>query len=74
MDITVVGFTHKQRMIADLVWNMNSNRQVEDFIRTLPADDAQDARIVVAMITAAALDQVKETDLAKQILVDIMRK
>jgi hypothetical protein len=72
--ITVEGFTAKQRILADLVWNMDSANQVEKFIRNLPENDAQDARIVVAMITAAALDQVKETDLAKQILVDIMRK
>jgi hypothetical protein len=72
--ITVEGFTAKQRILADLVWNMDSANQVDKFIRNLPENDAQDARIVVAMITAAALDQVKETDLAKQILVDIMRK
>jgi hypothetical protein len=72
--ITVEGFTAKQRILADLVWNMDSANQVEKFIRNLPENDAQDARIVVAMITAAALDQVKETDLAEQILVDIMRK
>ena len=72
--ITVEGFTAKQRILADLVWNMDSANQVAKFIRNLPENDAQDARIVVAMITAAALDQVKETDLAEQILVDIMRK
>jgi hypothetical protein len=72
--ITVEGFTAKQRILADLVWNMDSANQVEKFVRNLPENDAQDARIVVAMITAAALDQVKETDLAEQILVDIMRK
>jgi hypothetical protein len=72
--ITVEGFTAKQRILADLVWNMDSADQVANFIRTLPRADAQDAQIVVAMITAAALDQVTSTELAEQILVDIMRK
>jgi hypothetical protein len=72
--ITVEGFTAKQRILADLVWNMDSADQVEEFIRTLPKSDAEDARIVVAMITAAALDQVTSTELAEQVLVDIMSK
>jgi hypothetical protein len=72
--ITVEGFTAKQRILADLVWNMDSADQVEEFIRTLPRADAEDARIVVAMITAAALDQVTSTELAQQVLVDIMAK
>lgn len=67
--ITIPGLTPRQRQWADILWLTEDQRQVTKFC----AQD-RDARIVMDLIVAASLDQVTATELAEQVLVDIMAK
>ena len=71
--ITIQGFSTKQQLIADLVWNMSSKEIVDNFIRTLPEDDARDARVVVDMILLAFIDDVAEIQQSTVDLLDTFR-
>lgn len=71
--IEIKGFTTKQQIIADLVWNMGSREAVDRFISTLPDDDAREARVVVEMILAAFLDDVAEIQQSTVDLLDRFR-
>jgi hypothetical protein len=62
--------THQQTQIADLLWNCETDREVNVVLKTFGLD----AYIVREMIVAATFDQVEETTLAERVLVDIMRK
>ena len=68
MTITIQGFTAKQHIIADLIWGMDSEADVLNFIQSLPDEDAREAMVVRDMIIAAALDQITDTALAKNVL------
>jgi len=62
--------THQQTQIADLLWNCESDREVNVVLKTFGLD----AYIVREMIVAATFDQIDETHLAERVLVDVMRK
>ena len=65
-DIQIRGFSAKQQLIADIVWQLDTMPQIREFIGCLPASDRVDAEIVVDMIIHACLDQVDNTELAQQ--------
>jgi len=62
--------THQQTQIADLLWNCETEREVNVVLKTFGLD----GYIVREMLVAATFDQVEETTLAERVLVDIMRK
>jgi hypothetical protein len=62
--------TDEQKRIADLLWNCQSQQEVNIVIRAFGIQ----AQIVKEMIIAATYDQIQETDLAERVLVDIMSK
>jgi hypothetical protein len=71
--IKIQGFNTKQRILADLVWNMGSKEAVDKFISTLPTNDARDARVVVDMILLAFIDDVAEIQQGTVDLLDTFR-
>lgn len=73
-DIIVEGFTGRQRILADLMWAMDSEAQVQQFISTLPKNVARDARVVQEMICLAAFDQINDIDQAQQLIQQIVDK
>lgn len=60
--VTVEGFTKRQRFLADIIWNLNSQRQVNDFIKSLPVDQRQEAELVVEMLIIAVIDEIDTVD------------
>jgi hypothetical protein len=73
-DIIVEGFTGRQRILADLMWAMDSEAQVQQFISTLPKNVARDARVVREMILLAAMDQIEAVDQAQLLIKQIVDK
>ena len=42
--ITIPNLTQKQKMLLDVMWNIENIQQVNDFINSLPPKDRIDAR------------------------------
>lgn len=62
--------THEQTVIAELLWNCETEREVKVVLKTFGIE----AYIVREMMIAATIDQVEETNLAERVLIDIMSK
>jgi hypothetical protein len=62
--------THEQTVIAELLWNCETEREVNVVLKTFGLE----AYIVREMMIAASFDQVEETHLAERVLIDIMSK
>lgn len=61
MNITIEGLTPSQRVLADVIWHMDSMDSVNGFIRSLRPESLQrDAIVAKEMIIAAAVDQQTE--------------
>ncbi len=69
--IQIENLTQKQRMICDVLWNLDSKEQVLNFIRSLPMKDRRDAIGLHALMILETLDQemdVNDLTLAKQVI------
>jgi len=58
--ITIQGFTALQRDIADRIWAMDTEQEVEHYIQSMPRRMQQQARVVLDMIIATELDSYME--------------
>ena len=54
----IEGFTDLQRDLADRLWSMDTQAEVEGFISTLPKNLKREAWTVLTMIVATELDTV----------------
>ena len=45
--ITIHNLTAKQKMLLDVMWNIENISQVNDFINSLPQKDKMDARCLL---------------------------
>jgi hypothetical protein len=68
MDISIDGLTQRQRIIADVLWAMDSHQEVENFITSLSGATQLEARTVMILMTWAMLDTVQDTNLAEEVL------
>lgn len=68
MDIQIEGLTQRQRIIADVLWDLDSQEAVENFIKSLSGAAQQEAVTIMTLMIWAALDTVTETNLAEQVL------
>lgn len=69
--ITIENLNQKQRMICDVLWNLDSKDQVLNFIRSLPDQDRADAIGLYHLMIIETLDQemdINDLSLAKQVL------
>jgi len=57
MTITLEGLTHQQYQIADLLWNCESQEQVQSLIQSMPTQYKQDAVSIHQLMIAAVMDQ-----------------
>lgn len=69
--IEIEGFNTKQRMLADIIWSLDSKTQVDAFIRSLPQADRLQAQTVCEMMILAFFDQV---DTVSDSTVDIINQ
>ena len=60
--IEIVGFNKKQRMLADIIWELDTQDQVQAFIRSLPQKDREQAQVVCEMMILAFFDEVDTVD------------
>ncbi len=56
--ITIEGLNKKQRLLADIIWSLDTQDQVQAFIRTLPERDRREAQLVTQMMILAFIDEV----------------
>ncbi len=69
MSITLTGLSKQQYQIADMIWNCESQEDVERLIRNLPAQYKRDAVTVHTLMIAAVLDQHEDiTDDVKDLI------
>ncbi len=69
--IEIVGFNKKQRMLADIIWELDTQDQVQAFIRSLPRKDREQAQVVCEMMILAFMDEVDTVD---ERTIDIINK
>ena len=69
--IEIVGFSKKQRMLADIIWELDTQEQVVTFIASLPQKDREQAQIVCEMMILAFFDEV---DTGDERTIDIINK
>lgn len=62
--IEITFKTHEQTRIAELLWNCETNREVDVVLKTFGLD----AYIVREMMIAATFDQVEDVAFAQQVL------
>lgn len=68
-DIQIKGFTALQREIADRIWSMDTEHEVQSYIYGLPRRMRTQAWVVMNMIIAAELDNYMEvTDEVREYL------
>lgn len=70
MTITLEGLTRQQYQIADMIWSCESQEDVEQLMRALPAQYKQDAVTVHTLMIAAVMDQHMEITADVQAIID----
>ena len=68
--IAIEGLNRRQRMLADIIWALDSKDQVLSFISTLPLKDRLEAEVVVEMMIWAYIDEVETIDPAIRKVID----
>lgn len=58
--ITIEGLSPLQRDIADRIWSLDTQQEVQQFVTTLPRSLKREAWTVMNMIIAAELDSYME--------------
>lgn len=71
MTIKIEGLNAKQRMLADIMWQMNTEDEVKAFIRSLPEADRKQAKVVCELMILALFDDVDHVDATT---IDIINK
>ena len=59
-DIQIQGLSPLQRDLADRIWSMDTEDQVQEFVGTLPRSLKREAWVVMQMIIAGELDSYME--------------
>ena len=60
--ITISGLTDKQKALLTVMWDIDSTDKVQEFISTLPAQDARDAHCLLQLAIWESLEQQGELD------------
>jgi hypothetical protein len=62
--IEIDGLNYHQRILADILWNLQTFDQIQSFLETLDDDERQEANTVMTMMTLAVFDQEMGTAMA----------
>ena len=57
MEYNIEGLTKKQVAILDIMWAIEDEQSVENFIRSLPASDRQQAQSLKTMLVHEMLEE-----------------
>jgi hypothetical protein len=66
--IQIEGLSRQQVLIANRLWALDTIEEVQDYMNNMPKRARGQARVVFELMVAAQLDQVTDTDLAKEVL------
>lgn len=66
--VTLYGLTARQRVLADVMWTLNSRKGVEGFIRSLPHQDQLTCRSIIECMQLTFTDCCEDTTQANEIL------
>jgi hypothetical protein len=55
--ITITNLTPKQKALLDVMWCIDSMDKVQQFIQTLPAQDARDAHSLLKLAIWESIEQ-----------------
>jgi hypothetical protein len=72
--ITIEGLTLKQRILANILWQIDSGEAIERFISSLLPRDQAEAKTVLELIVIASHDTVDDVSMATNFLTDIMER
>jgi hypothetical protein len=72
--IEIQGLNKKQRLLADIIWALDSQQQVEIFIASLPPKDRKEAETVTQMMILAFFDECDDVAEAQQVIKSIFDK
>ena len=59
-DIQIRGFTPLQRDLADRIWSMDTEAEIQEFVNAMPRNLKREAWVVMQMIIASELDNQME--------------
>ncbi len=54
--ITITHLTAKQKLLMDVLWELDSMDKVQAFIKSLPLQDAQDAKALLEIAVQETLE------------------
>ena len=60
MEYNIEGLTKKQVTLLDIMWTLEGEKDVQNFIRSLPPRDRQDAQSLVILLTHEMLEEFLE--------------
>ena len=63
--ITISNLTPKQKALLDVMWELDTMDRVQEFIRTLPVQDARDAHSLLKIAIWETLESEGELDAYK---------
>jgi hypothetical protein len=55
--ITIHNLTHKQKLLLDVMWEIDTMEKVQQFIQSLPAQDARDAHTLLQIAIWESIEQ-----------------
>jgi hypothetical protein len=70
--IEITGLTRRQQQFCAVLWALDTVDAVEDFIRTLPADQQMECRTIMQLMIAECLDDVADVQQAADVLRSFM--
>jgi hypothetical protein len=73
MAIQIEGLNKRQRVIADVLWLMNSKEDAERFIKSLEPATRKDAETVIEMMMLAVIDECDSIDDSVKSLIDTFK-
>jgi hypothetical protein len=57
VEFTLEGLNTRQRVLADIMWQLEEYEQVEAFIATLPDREACECQTIIEMMRMAVVEQ-----------------
>ena len=73
--ITLENLTRKQKVLCEVIWNLDTSEQVLNFVRSLPQKDKEQAQTLYTLMILETLDQemdIEDLSLAKQVIDKVM--
>ena len=69
--IKLENLTRKQKVLCEVIWNLDTSEQVLNFVRSLPQKDKEQAQTLYTLMILETLDQemdIEDLALAKQVI------